>query len=52
MTDPTSREVLVNGAVWVAVLALVATVLAHVVIAECAERGNWCDTIERINSHD
>lgn len=45
--DPTAWETLRNGAFWFAVLALLATVLSHLVIMECMERDNWCDRIER-----
>ena len=45
--EPTAWETLRNGAFWVAVIALLATVLTHGVIMECMERGNWCDRIER-----
>lgn len=45
--EPTAREVLLNGSVWVAILALLAIVLTHGVIMDCMERDNWCDVIER-----
>lgn len=52
MSEPTPREVFVNGTIWVVVLTVLATLIARVAVLDCLEQGSWCDTIERVSSHE
>lgn len=48
--EPDGASVLLNGAFWVAVLAILAIIVSQFAIMECMERGNWCDAIENGDS--